>query len=136
MSVAFALAGAPNQFGLSAPDGSYWRCLCGAHDDFTRSGNTGPGWMRQRQIGSRAWENTANGQFEPSGGRFRRRAAGNAAGKQAATEKGALPRTLAVHAAAAKTGRLAGGLKPRHDLAVAAAHARVEVGLPAADRVA
>src|SRR6266478_5756368 len=36
-----ALAGAPDQFGLSAPDGSYWRCLCGAHDDFTRSGNTG-----------------------------------------------------------------------------------------------
>src|SRR5260221_3480997 len=38
-----ALAGAPNQFGLSAPDGSYWRCLCGAHDDFTPSGDTGPG---------------------------------------------------------------------------------------------
>src|SRR5207247_6088636 len=50
-----ALAGAPDQFGLSAPDGSYWRCLCGAHDHFARSGNRLllRGWMRQRQISSR-----------------------------------------------------------------------------------
>src|SRR5436190_22613162 len=55
-----ALAGAPDQFGLSAPDGSYWRCLCGAHDDFARSGNTLllMGWMRQRQTGSRTSEKT------------------------------------------------------------------------------
>src|SRR5437899_2712401 len=67
-----ALAGAPDQFGLSAPEGSYWWCLCGAHDDFARSDDTLllMSWMRQMQTGSRAWENTTNGWFEPLGGRF------------------------------------------------------------------
>src|SRR5437868_7405928 len=73
---------------------------------------------------------------ELSGGRLRRRAAGISAGKQAAAEKSAFQRTVAVHAAAAKTGRFAGGVKPRHDLAVAAEHARVEVGLESAQRLA
>src|SRR5947208_15476578 len=72
---------------------------------------------------------------ELSGGRLRRRAAGIAAGKQAAAEKSAFQRTVAVHAAAAKTGRFAGGVKPRHDLAVAAEQALVEVGLESAQRL-
>ncbi len=41
-----------------------------------------------------------------------------------------------MHAAAAKTGRLAGGVKPRHDPAVAAEHPRIEIGLEPAQRLA
>src|ERR1700736_81979 len=71
-----------------------------------------------------------------SRGRLRRRAAGIAAGKQTATEKSAFQRPIAVHAATAKDGRFAGGIKPRHDLAVVAEYARVEVGLETAQRLA
>src|SRR5260370_24018494 len=67
---------------------------------------------------------------------LRRRAPGIAPGKQAAAEEGAFQRTIAVHAAAAEAGRFAGGIKPRHDLAVAAEYARVEVGLEPAQRLA
>ena len=68
--------------------------------------------------------------------RLRRGAACIAAGEQAAAEKRAFQRTIAVHAAAAETGRFAGGVEPRHDVAVAAEHAGVEVGLEAAQRLA
>src|SRR5216684_6240011 len=68
--------------------------------------------------------------------RLRRGAAGIAAGEQAAAEKSTFQRTVAVHAAAAETGGFAGGVKPGHDLAVAAEHAGVEVGLETAQRLA
>src|SRR5258708_10674827 len=50
--------------------------------------------------------------------------------------RSALQRAIAVHAATAKTGGFAGGVKPRHDPAVAAEHAGVEVGFEAAQRLA
>src|SRR5260370_17258222 len=59
-----------------------------------------------------------------------------APGKQSAAEEGAFQRAIAVHAAAAEAGGFAGRVKPRHDLAVAAEHAGVEVGLEAAQRLA
>ena len=53
----------------------------------------------------------------------RRRAAGAAAGEQAAAKEGAFQRPVAVHAAAAKAGGFAGRVKPRHDPAVMAEYA-------------
>ena len=61
-------------------------------------------------------------------------AAGITAGKQAAAQEGAFQRPVAMHAAAAKAGGLAGGVQSRHDVAVAAEHPGVEVGLEAAQR--
>src|SRR3979409_1009839 len=90
-----ALAGALDQFGLSGPDGRYLRDLCAAHDDLALFDNTllPRGWMRQRQIGSRASETIAKGR-RASGGSFRRRASGIAPGKQAAAEEGAFQRAI------------------------------------------
>src|SRR5580693_8415274 len=67
--------------------------------------------------------------------RLRRGAPGVAAREQAAAEKGAFQRAIAVHAAAT-AGRLARGVEPRHDLAVLAEHAGVQIGLEAAQRLA
>src|SRR5882724_1724817 len=68
--------------------------------------------------------------------RFRRRASGVAAGEQAAAEKCALKRAVAVHAAAAEAGGFADGIEPRYDLAVAAEYPRREVGLETAQSLA
>src|ERR1043166_5525811 len=68
--------------------------------------------------------------------RLRRRAPRAASRKQAATEKRAFQRAVAVHAAAAETGGFAGGVKAGDDLAVLAEHARVEIGLESAQRLA
>src|SRR5450631_3411243 len=67
----------------------------------------------------------------PSRHRLRRRPPGISPREQAAAEKSAFQRTVAVHAAAAEAGRFAGGVKSRHDLAVLAEHAGVEIGLEA-----
>src|SRR5437763_1863240 len=71
-----------------------------------------------------------------SGPRLRRRASRIPARKQAAAEKRAFQRAVAVHAAAAETGGFAGGVEAGDDLAVVAEHAGVEVGLEAAERLA
>src|SRR5579863_10406460 len=71
-----------------------------------------------------------------SGNRLRRRAPGIAAREQAAAEERAFQRAIAVHAAAAEAGRLARGIEPRHDLAVLAEDARIEIGLETAERLA
>src|SRR5690349_25167021 len=55
--------------------------------------------------------------------------------EQAAAEKSAFQRTVAVHAATAEAGGFACGIKSPDDLAVAAEHARVEIGLEAAQRL-
>src|SRR5665213_3671023 len=68
--------------------------------------------------------------------RLRRRAAGIAAREQATAEERAFQRAVAMHAAAAETGCFAGGVEPRHDLAVLAEHAGVEIGLETAQRLA
>src|SRR5450759_2422731 len=65
--------------------------------------------------------------------RLGRGASGIASGKQAAAEEGAFQRAIAVHAAAAEAGCFARGVKPRHDPAVAAKDAGIEVGLEAAE---
>src|SRR5258708_24514463 len=67
---------------------------------------------------------------------LRRGAPGIAAGEQAAAEKRAFQRAVAVHAAAAKAACFAGGIKTRHGLAVPAEHTRAEIGLAAAQRLA
>src|SRR5258708_35506275 len=67
---------------------------------------------------------------------LRRGAPRIAAREQAAAEKRAFQRAGAVHAAAAKAGGTARGIKPRHDLAVAAEHAGIEIGLETAPRLA
>src|ERR1043166_2626611 len=68
--------------------------------------------------------------------RLRRRAPRAASRKQAATEKRAFQRAVAVHAAAAETGGFAGGVKAGDDLALLAEYARIEVGLETAQRFA
>src|SRR4051795_2962544 len=65
-----------------------------------------------------------------------RRAPGISSRKQAAAEKRAFQRAVAVHAAAAETGGFAGGVEAGDDLAILAEHARVEVGLETAQRLA
>src|SRR5438270_441187 len=57
-------------------------------------------------------------------------------GKQAAAEKRAFQRAVTVHAAAAKASGFADGIEPGHDLAIAAEHARLQVGLKTAQRLA
>src|SRR5450756_1723076 len=57
--------------------------------------------------------------------RFRRRPSCIPSREQAAAEKRAFQRAIAVHAAAPKTGGFAGGVEPRHDLPFAAEHAGV-----------
>ena len=61
---------------------------------------------------------------------------GGAAGEQAAAEERALERAVAVHPAAAEAGHLAGRVQAGQRLAVGAQHARGEVGLQAAERLA
>jgi len=93
-------------------------------------------WFRDRTASKLAYAGRPSVLFQNRGfssRRFRRCAPGIAAGKQAAAEEGAFERPIAVHAAA-EAGRFAGGVKPRHDLAVTAEHARVEVGLEPAQR--
>src|ERR1700732_2959879 len=71
-----------------------------------------------------------------SSARLRRRAPRAAAREQAAAEKSPLQRAVTVHAAAAKAGRFADGVKPRHDLAVPAEYAGIKIGLETAERLA
>src|SRR5258708_1392573 len=68
--------------------------------------------------------------------RLRRRPSRIPPRKQAAAEKSAFQRAIAGHAAAAETGGFAGGVEAGHDLAIAAEHPRVEVGLESAQRLA
>src|ERR1700676_5061748 len=68
--------------------------------------------------------------------RFRRGAAGIAAGEQAAAKKSPLQRAIAVHAAADEAGRFAGSVESRHDLAVLAEYAGIKIGLEATERLA
>src|SRR3984885_232324 len=65
-----------------------------------------------------------------------RRAARVAAREQATAKKCPFQRAIAVHAAAAETGGFAGRIEPAHDLAVLAEHARIEIGLKTAQRLA
>src|SRR5882757_6599779 len=71
-----------------------------------------------------------------SGRRLRRGPPGVAAGEQAAAEEGAFQRAIAVHAAAAEASGFAGSVESGNDLAIVAEHARVQIGLEAAQRLA
>src|SRR5215211_6075086 len=63
-------------------------------------------------------------------------AARAAAGEETAAEEGALEGAVPVHPPAAEAGDLAGRVEPGQRLAVGAQHARLEVGLEAAERLA
>jgi len=64
------------------------------------------------------------------------RAAGLAAGEDAAAEERAFERAVAMHAAAAKTAGFADGVEPPDDLAILAEYAGIEIGLKTAERLA
>src|SRR5690242_14491815 len=68
--------------------------------------------------------------------RLRRRASRIPSRKQAAAQKRSLQRTVAVHAATAKTGGFACRIESPDDLAVLAEHARIQIGLEATQRLA
>src|ERR1700726_1222836 len=76
------------------------------------------------------------GALGASSHRLRRRAPGIPPREQAAAEKRAFQRAVAMHAAAAETGGFTGGVKPRHDLAFVPEHARIEVSFKTAQRLA
>src|SRR5438477_4436773 len=67
--------------------------------------------------------------------RLRRRPSRISPREQAAAQERAFQRTVAVQAAAAEAGGFACGIKSADDLAVAAEHARVQVGLKTAQRL-
>ena len=65
-----------------------------------------------------------------------RGAAGDPTGEQATAEEGALKRAIAMHAAAAETGNLAGGINIAERLPVVPEHARRQIGFEPAQRLA
>src|ERR1700754_1547763 len=97
-----------------------------------------PGEWRLLLAQSEAARHCANssGGLMESSDRLRRRAPRVASRKQTPAEERPFQGAIAVHAAAAETGGFARRIEALDDFAVGAEHARVEIGLKAAQRLA